>query len=118
VQSMAAWDLKAVEQRYLEFEEEFSPMLDDARRGALTTSQALVARTKLMDSWREVVLVEPDLPTELLPEGWPRARMRAFFLELYESLAPVAKARCQQIIANHSPELAALVTHPPLEPTA
>jgi phenylacetic acid degradation operon negative regulatory protein len=118
VQALAAWDLDAVKQRYLEFEEEFSPMLDDARRGALTTSQALVARTKLMDSWREVVLVEPDLPTQLLPEDWPRARMRAFFLELYESLAPVAKARCQQIIANHSPELAALVTRPPLEPTA
>jgi phenylacetic acid degradation operon negative regulatory protein len=110
--------LDAVKQRYREFEEEFSPMLNEARRGALTASQALVARTKVMDSWRKLVLLEPDLPAELLPTDWPRASIRNFFLELYESLAPVAKARCQQIIAAHSPELAALVTHPPLEPTA
>ena len=71
-----------------------------------------------MDSWRKFVFVEPNLPAELLPDDWPRARMRDFFIELYSSLAPVAKARCQQIIATHSPELAALVTHPPLEPTA
>jgi phenylacetic acid degradation operon negative regulatory protein len=118
VQALSAWDLDAVKQRYREFEEEFSPMLSDARRGALTASEALVARTKVMDSWRKFVLLEPDLPAELLPADWPRARMRDFFLELYDSLAPVAKARCQQIVANHSPELAALVTHPPLEPSA
>lgn len=118
VQALSAWDLEAVKQRYREFEEQFSPMLEDARRGALTASQALVARTQVMDSWRKFVLLEPDLPAELLPADWPRARMRAFFLELYDSLAPVAKARYQQIIAKHSPELAALVTHPPLEPSA
>jgi predicted ATPase len=37
--------------------------------------------------------------------------MRELFVELYVSLALIAKARCQQIVANHSPELAALVTH-------
>jgi phenylacetic acid degradation operon negative regulatory protein len=118
VQALSAWDLDAVREHYHEFEEEFSPILADARRGALTASQALVARTKVMDSWRKFVFVEPNLPAELLPDDWPRARMRDFFIELYSSLAPVAKARCQQIIAAHSPELAALVTHPPLEPTA
>lgn len=118
VQAPSAWDLEAVKEKYLEFEEEFSPMLDDVRRGALTASQTLVARTKVLDSWRKFPGVEPELPAELLPEDWPRARMRGLFLELYDCLAPVAKARCQQIIATHSPELASLVTHPPLEPTA
>ena len=118
LQALSAWDLEAIRQTYSEFETEFSPMLADARQGALTSSQALVARTKVMDSWRKVVFVEPDLPSELLPDDWPRGRMRDFFLELYNSLAPVAEARCQQIIAKHSPELASLVTHPPLEPTA
>ena len=118
MQALSAWDLEAVKQRYLEFEEEFSPMLDDVRRGALTASQALVARTKVMDAWRKFPGIEPDLPAELLPDDWPRDRMRKLFLELYYSLAPVATARCQQIVARHSPELAALVTHPPFEPTA
>ena len=117
MQALSAWDLEAVKLKYLEFETEFSPLLDDVRRGALTASETLVARTKVLDTWRKFPGVEPDLPVELLPQDWPRARMREFFLELYASLAPVAKARCQQIIAKHSPELATLVTHPPLEPT-
>ncbi len=117
LQALSAWDLDGVKQSYLKFEEEFSPMLDDVRRGALTASQALVARTKVMDSWRNFPGIEPDLPVELLPDDWPRARVRKLFLELYYSLAPVATARIQQIVAEHSPELAELVTRPPLEPT-
>ena len=64
-----------------------------------------------MDSWRSFLEVEPYLPADLLPDDWPRARMRELFLELYDNLAPVARARCQQIVAKHSPELATLVTH-------
>ena len=116
LQALSAWDLDAVRRKYHEFEDEFSPMLVDVRSGGLTASEALVARTRVLDSWRNFLLVEPDLPVELLPADWPRERMRRLFLELYQSLAPVAKARCQQIIANHSPELASLVTHPPIEP--
>ena len=109
-QALSAWDLEALKQNYVEFEQEFSPMLEDARRGALTASEALVIRTGVMDSWRTFPGVEPDLPVELLPEDWPRSRMRSLFVELYDGLAPVAKARFQQIVAQHSPELAALAT--------
>ena len=108
-QALSAWDLEALKQEYLEFEEEFSPMLEDARRGAVTASDALIIRTRVMDSWRSFPGVEPDLPVELLPEDWPRSRMRSFFVELYDGLAPLAKARFQQIVAQYSPELAALV---------
>ena len=118
VQAVSAWDLETVKHNYLEFEEEFSPMLKDVRRGALTASQALVARTTVMDNWRNFLGFEPDLPVDLLPNDWPRPRMRKLFLELYDNLAPVGKARCQQIVAKHSPELAALVTHhAAVEPT-
>ena len=111
IQALAAWDLDAVEQRYLEFEQEFSQRLDDARNGALTASEALVERTKLMDSWRGFLSREPNLPSELLPATWPQSRMRALFLEFYDLLAPVAKARCQQIVAQHSPQLAELIAY-------
>lgn len=109
VQPMSAWDMAALKHRYIEFEEEFSPLLDDVRRGAMTTSQALVSRTAVMDSWRNFIGVDPDLPAELHPDDWPRSRMRELFVELYDSLAPVARARCEQIVAKHSPELAGLV---------
>ncbi|MEU9880929.1 PaaX family transcriptional regulator [Streptomyces phaeochromogenes] len=118
VQAVSAWDLEELKQQYIAFEEEFSPVLENTRRGALTASQALVARTKVLDSWRNFLGAEPDLPTELLPEDWPRSRTRRLFFELHDGLAPVAKARCQQIIARYAPELATLVTqHGPAEPT-
>lgn len=109
-QPISAWDLDGLKHKYVEFEEEFTPILDEAHRGALTASQALVSRTEVMDSWRNFIGLEPDLPAELLPQDWPRSRMRALVFQLHDNLAPVAQARCQQIFAKHSPELAALVT--------
>ena len=111
VQALSAWDLEALKREYVKFEEEFSPVLDNARRGALTASQALIERTVVMDRWRNFLGAEPDLPAELLPANWPRSQMRQLFFELYDSLGPVARARCHQIFAEHSPELATLVTH-------
>ena len=117
--ALSAWDLGAVKRRYSAFEDEFCPLLEDAQRGTLTSSEALVQRTKVMDSWRSFLGIEPDLPVELLPTDWPRSRMRELFVEIYVNLALTAKARCQQIVASHSPELAALVTHHAvIEPTA
>ena len=110
VQALAAWDLEALKQRYVEFEQEFSPILDASSRGELTASEALVTRTRVMDGWRNFLSLEPDLPAALLPSDWPRTQMRELFVELYDGLAPVARARCQQIIAKHSPQLAELVT--------
>ncbi|HZO37074.1 MAG TPA: PaaX family transcriptional regulator C-terminal domain-containing protein [Solirubrobacteraceae bacterium] len=110
LQALDAWDLEEVREKYLEFEAEFTPILDQARKGRLTASRALVERTKVMDSWRSFLGDEPDLPAELLPGDWPRARMRELFIDVYDSLAPVAKGRCQQVIAQHAPELAELVT--------
>ena len=119
MQPLSAWDLEALSRQYLEFENAFTPVLENVRKGTVTTSEALVHRTVVMDSWRSFISVEPDLPAELHPADWPRSRVRALFVELYDSLAPVARARAQQIIAKQSRELAALVTsHPAADPTA
>lgn len=111
LQGLSAWDLDALRSKYAEFEAEFSPILADARAGALTASQALVHRTRVMDEWRNFIGLEPDLPTELLPGDWPRAAARALAFELHDSLAAIAQERCRQIVEKHSPELAPLVTH-------
>lgn len=110
MQALAAWDLDALKRSYLEFEQEFSPILETAGQGGLTATEALVTRTRVMDSWRNFLSLEPDLPAELLPADWPRSRMRELFIRLYDDLAPVARARCQQIVSKHSSELGALVT--------
>jgi phenylacetic acid degradation operon negative regulatory protein len=111
MQALSAWDLEALRLQYYEFEQEFLPILEEAKRGTLSPSEALVQRTRVMDSWRNFLGVEPDLPAELLPDDWPRSKMRELFVELYLSLAMVAKVRCEQIVSKHSPEAAALLTH-------
>jgi phenylacetic acid degradation operon negative regulatory protein len=71
-------------------------------------SEALVARTAVMDEWRNFPNLDPDLPPELLPQPWPRADARKVFVEVYNGLGPLAQARFRQVLAELSPELADL----------
>ena len=50
--------------------------------------------------------LDPDLPAELLPGGWPRASARELFIACYDLLGPLAALRVRQIITRYSPELA------------
>jgi phenylacetic acid degradation operon negative regulatory protein len=65
-----------------------------------------VARTRVMDEWRAFPGLDPDLPAELLPSAWPRARARELFIGCYDLLGPLAAQRVRQIIARYGPELA------------
>lgn len=109
-QPPSGWDLDTLREKYVEFEARFAPIRNDVRRGGFAVSEALVVRTSVLDNWRSF-LGEPDLPAELLPADWPRARLRELFLELYEGLAEAARYRCQQIVADHAPDIADLMTH-------
>jgi phenylacetic acid degradation operon negative regulatory protein len=104
-----AWDLDGLRLTYERLLEEFGPLRERARSGRVGTAEALVARTALMDSWRNLPNLDPELPRELLPRPWPRDDARRLFLELYDGLAPLAEARVRQVVAAHDPALAALV---------
>ena len=74
--------------------------------GEISTADALVARTRVMNEWRAFPAMDPDLPDELLPPAWPRAAARGLFITCYDLLGPLAARRVRQIIARYSPELA------------
>ena len=59
-----------------------------------------------MDEWRAFPGLDPDLPDELLPGGWPRSAARELFIACYDLLGPLAALRVRQIITRYSPELA------------
>lgn len=68
-----AWDLRAVERRYEEFIAAFAgvaPAGDD---------ETLTAQTMLVHEWRRFPFLDPRLPADLLPPGWPGARAAALF---------------------------------------
>ncbi|MEV1204509.1 PaaX family transcriptional regulator C-terminal domain-containing protein, partial [Microbispora rosea] len=55
--------------------------------------------------------LDPDLPAELLPAGWPRDEARRLCVQIYDSLGEPAERRFREILAEFDPELAALAAH-------
>lgn len=108
---LSAWDLNELRQNYDSFLDKFSPMLERIRLGQVTASEALVARTNVMDTWRHFPNLDPELPSDALPEGWPRERSREVFAQVYDGLGPLAEIRVQQIIGAYEPEIAAGARH-------
>ena len=101
-----AWDLSGLRRRYEEFIAYARLLRDQTAAGEITPTDALVARTRVMNEWRAFPAMDPDLPSELLPAAWPRAEARELFITCYDLLGPLAVGRVRQIIARYSPDLA------------
>lgn len=101
-----AWDLDGVRAQYLEFIARMEPIRARLLAGSVSPSEALQARTRVMDEWRSMPNIDPELPAELLPSQWPRADARAIFRAVYDGLGDPATVRVRQIVAAHAPELA------------
>lgn len=109
---LSAWDLDAVRERYVEYIERFTPVLRRVRSGRVGVAEALVTRTRAKEFWwRDLISIDPELPQELLPAGWPGTEGRRLFAEIYDSLGPLAELRVRQLLAQHDEALAAQVTH-------
>jgi phenylacetic acid degradation operon negative regulatory protein len=108
---LSAWDLDEVRAKYDEFIEEFKPLLRQTDRGQVGAAEALVARQRVKDFWRELVSADPELPENLLPGGWPRRDAQRMFARIYDSLGPLAEVRVRQIFAEHDEDLAQKVSH-------
>jgi phenylacetic acid degradation operon negative regulatory protein len=104
-----AWDLDEVAVTYANFVTTYGPLRDQVRGGDVGAAHALGARTRIMDSWRAFPGLDPDLPSSLLPRGWPRREAYEIFVEVYNTLGPLAAVRVRQIVDRHSAELAELI---------
>lgn len=105
---LGAWDLGGLRRRYLEFAGKYGPLLERIGAGKVGASEALVARTAVMNEWRNFPNLDPDLPPELLPQPWPRPEARRIFAEVYNGLGPLALVRVRQVLSELSPELGEL----------
>jgi phenylacetic acid degradation operon negative regulatory protein len=107
---LAAWDLDEARTAYADFIDEFRPVSQTLRRGGVSASEALIARTRLTYRWFAFANSQTELPDELLPVDWPGAAARQLFEELYDGLGPLAALRISQHISVHDAALAACVT--------
>jgi phenylacetic acid degradation operon negative regulatory protein len=73
-----AWDLERVRRQYLAFIDDF----DGVR--ALAPEACFRQQTLLVHAWRKFPFLDPDLPAELLPAGWPRRRAHELFVTRHD----------------------------------
>ena len=68
------------------------PSSSDFARVRPTSPEACFRmQTLLVHAWRKFPFLDPDLPSELLPGGWPRRRAHELFLERHARWQPAAR---------------------------
>ncbi|HSR86933.1 MAG TPA: PaaX family transcriptional regulator C-terminal domain-containing protein [Streptosporangiaceae bacterium] len=83
-----AWDLATVRRMYEDFITAF---------GSVSPADPLAEMVELVHAWRRFPWTDPDLPSELLPPGWPRPRAAALFRRLHAQWAAQAAESWQAI---------------------
>ncbi|HUU35732.1 MAG TPA: phenylacetic acid degradation operon negative regulatory protein PaaX [Vicinamibacterales bacterium] len=78
------WPIAAMAAAYARFLRAFRPLhIAITAGGALSGLDALAARVLLVHEYRRIVLRDPILPVEILPQDWPGAAARALCGEIY-----------------------------------
>lgn len=93
-----AWELERVRRLYLAFIADFRSVR------ALSSQACFRQQTLLVHAWRKFPFLDPDLPGELLPDGWPRQQAHQLFVERHEQWRTSALAYFAQL--EGEPELA------------
>ena len=100
-----AWDLAALDREYTELLQRYQPRLAGYRAGELDGRQALVERVRLIHDYRLFPFRDPDLPPELLPEGWSGRAAHEVFLQAHGLLRAPAEAYVDGLVAGNGATL-------------
>lgn len=88
-----AWPIERMAASYRRFLDQFAPLRDEIAGGlALDPAEAFAARILTIHFYRRVILRDPALPLELLPEHWPGEAARRLTAELYGQLLAASEA--------------------------
>lgn len=94
-----AWDLPRLRTGY----ERFLAETEDVPGRVLDDRTAAAELTTLVHRWRQFPFADPDLPSELLPDAWPRPAAARRFTELRAELVPAAARWWDATEAAHTP---------------
>lgn len=89
------WDLESINREYARFLEKYKPRLEAYKRKVssgeyIEDSECFVERFMLIHEYRKFPFIDPELPTELLPDGWLGGEAAALFREYHRLLADKA----------------------------
>ncbi len=102
---LEAWDVAATARQYETFIQRWKPLLPRVRTGRITGAAAVRTRTEVMDTYRRFPVLDPQLPIQLMPAGWPRTRARELFVAVYDGLAEPAQDHVRAIVAQFADPL-------------
>jgi phenylacetic acid degradation operon negative regulatory protein len=108
------WDLASINRRYQAFLAKWEPLLREFQhREEVADSECFVQRFLLIHEYRKFFFVDPELPTELLPEAWCGGRASDLFHTFHNLLADRANQYFDSVFEG-PPARKKHVTHTPL----
>ncbi len=84
-----AFQVDALKRAFDQFVRRYSPLADELAPAPETAFQL---RLSLLHDYRRIVLTDPELPADLLPEDWPGDRARTLAARLYRRWLPNSDA--------------------------
>ena len=96
----AAWDLDGVRSQYQAFIDDFASIRPSSGEAFFRM------QTLLVHAWRKFPFLDPDLPAELLPAGWPRRRAHELFTGRHAAWSDAACAWFDELEAGRPPRAA------------
>jgi phenylacetic acid degradation operon negative regulatory protein len=95
-----AWDTAAIAGQYESFIQRWSPTPPRMGAGEIAGAEAVRVRTEVMDTYRRLPILDPQLPSRLLPTGWLRGPARDLFVAIYDGLAETAQNHVRAVAAR------------------
>ena len=85
-------ELDQLKQNYAEMIARFT-LVEDSHDvlTQFSSLEALCTRLLLVHEWRRLILKQPPLPHNLLPDGWPGADCHRLVAKLYRTLLPISE---------------------------
>ena len=95
------WDLHALGRDYHEFVARLDELPPMGELAVMPGREALRLRIELVGAYRHFPFRDPDLPDELLPEGWPGAQAHRLFVDAHAALEAPAAGFVREVLDGH-----------------
>lgn len=93
-----AWPLDDIAAGYRALLHDFAPLAEGGED--LTNEQAFILRTLLIDRYRRILLRDPDLPLDLLPQGWPGRNAATLTARIYRQVTHPAQTYVAKVLGS------------------
>lgn len=94
------WELTQLSEDYGRFIATYSQLDHTEASGPIVGREALISRTQLISDFRRFPFRDPQLPSEIQPEGWAGEAAHALFRRVHGQLGPQANAYVESIVGR------------------